>query len=128
MPEPEPVDGFEFGVTRNYGANSDSIRLPRNFGKVIDVKTNQFVLWVRSGGTSLWSVELLFDHTDSPYLASGWRRFCQRHEIVAGHFIVFNYDREHHITVSIFDQTMCRRHYVATARGKATVSSSEEDN
>jgi hypothetical protein len=73
-------------------------------------------------------VELLFDRTGSPYQASGWRRFCQRHEIVAGHFVVFNYDGEHQITVSVFDQTMCRRHYVATARDKAAVSSSSSED
>jgi hypothetical protein len=33
MPEPEPVDGFEFDITLNYGADPDSIRLPRKFGK-----------------------------------------------------------------------------------------------
>jgi hypothetical protein len=92
--------------------------------QVVDVKTNQFVLWVRGGATGLWTVELLFDRTGTPYLANGWRRFCQRHEIVAGHFVVFNYDVEHQITVSVFDQTMCRWHYVAAARGKAAVSSS----
>jgi hypothetical protein len=49
---------------------------------------------------------------------------------VAGHFVVFNYDGEHHITISVFDQTMCRRHYIATARGKAAISSSsfEDDH
>jgi hypothetical protein len=47
---------------------------------------------------------------------------------VAGHFIVFNYDGEHHITVSVFNETMCHRHYVATARGKAAISSSSEDD
>jgi hypothetical protein len=38
--EPEPVDGFEFGITLNYGADPASNRLPRKFGKVVDVKTN----------------------------------------------------------------------------------------
>jgi hypothetical protein len=47
---------------------------------------------------------------------------------VAGHFVVFNYDGEHQITVSVFDLTMCRRHYVATARGKAVVSSSSSED
>jgi hypothetical protein len=118
-PEPEPVDGFEFGVTLNYCADPNSIRLPHKFGKVIDVRTNQVVLRVHSGATGLWTVEPLFDHTG---------RFCQRHEIVAGHFIIFNYDGEHQITVTVFDETMCRRHYVATARGKATVSSDEDED
>jgi hypothetical protein len=82
------------------------------------------MLRVRSGATGLWTVELLFDRTGTPYLACGWRRFCQCHEIVVVHFIVFNYDGEHQITVSVFDQTMCRWHYVVTARDKAAVSSS----
>jgi hypothetical protein len=70
-PEPKPVDRFEFSVTLNYGADPDSIRLPRKFGKVVDVKTNQVVLRVRGSATSLWTVELLFDRTGTPYLASG---------------------------------------------------------
>jgi hypothetical protein len=61
-------------------------------------------------------------------VASEWKRFCQRHEIVAGHFILFNYDGEHQITVTVFDETMCHRHYVATARGEAAVSSSSDED
>jgi hypothetical protein len=128
MPDPEPVDGFEFGVTLNYGADPDSIRLPRKFSKVVDVKTNQFVLRVHGGAISLWTVEPLFDRTGNPYLANGWRRFYQRHEIVADHFVVFNYDGEHQITVSVFDQTMCHQHYIAAAHGKAAISSSSSED
>jgi hypothetical protein len=58
---------------------------------VVDVRTNQVLLRVRGGATGLWSAEHLFDRTGTPYLASGWR-FCQRHDIMAGHFLVFNYD------------------------------------
>jgi hypothetical protein len=83
---------------------------------------------VRGGTTGLWIVELLFDGTDTPYLASGWRRFCQRHEIVAGHFVIFNYDGEHQITVTVFDETMCHRHYVAAACGKAAFSSDDDED
>jgi hypothetical protein len=43
---------------------------------------------------------------------------------VVGHFVIFNYDDNHQIMVTVFDETMCRRHYVMTARGKAVVSSS----
>jgi hypothetical protein len=49
---------------------------------------------------------------------------------VAGHFIIFNYDSDHQITFTVFDETMCRRHYVMPTRGKDTVSpsfSSEDD-
>jgi hypothetical protein len=41
---------------------------------------------------------------------------------------VFNYDGEHQITVTVFDETMCHRHYVATARDKAAVSSSSSED
>jgi hypothetical protein len=106
MPEPEPVDGFVFGVTLNYGGNPDSIRLPRKFDNIVNVRTNQVLLRVRGGATGLWTTELLFGRTGTPYLASGWRRFCQRHEIVAGHFVVFNYDGDHQITGTVFDEAM----------------------
>jgi hypothetical protein len=62
------------------------------------------------------------------FLASEWRRFCQRQEIVAGHFLVFNYDGGHQHIVMVFDDTMCRRHYVASARGKAATSSSSSSS
>jgi hypothetical protein len=38
-PEPEHVDRFEFGVTLNYGGDLDSIRLPRKFSNVVDMRT-----------------------------------------------------------------------------------------
>jgi hypothetical protein len=74
--EPEPVDGFEFGVTLNYGGDPDSIRVPRKFVDVVDVRTNQVLLRVRGCATSLWTAEVLFNRTVTPFLTSGWRRFC----------------------------------------------------
>jgi hypothetical protein len=46
---------------------------------------------------------------------------------VAGNLIVFNFDDDHQITVNVFDADMCRRQYVAPARGKPDVSSSDDD-
>jgi hypothetical protein len=43
---------------------------------------------------------------------------------VAGHFVVFNYDGDHQIMVTVLDETMYHWHYVAPTRGKAAVSSS----
>jgi hypothetical protein len=128
MPEPEPADGFEFGVTLYYSRDKDSIRLPRKFAEVVDEKTNQVLLQVRGGTTGYWTAEVLFNRSGTPYLASGWRRICRAHEIVAGHFVVFNYDSDHTLTVTVFDDTMCRRHYVAPASGKAAATSSSEDD
>jgi hypothetical protein len=30
---------------------------------------------------------------------------------MVGHFVVFNYDGGHTLTVTVFNETMCRRHY-----------------
>jgi hypothetical protein len=127
-PEPELIARFEFGVTLYYDIDQDTIRLPRQFGEVVDEKMNQVLLRVRGGATGYWTAEVLYDHSGTPYLASGWRRFCRVHEIVAGHFVVFNYDDKHTLTVTVFDDTMCHRHYVAPARGKAATTSSSEDD
>jgi hypothetical protein len=101
--------------------------LPRKFGEVVDVRTNQVVMRVCSGASGIWPMEPLFDRTGTPYLASGWRRFCQRHDILAGHLLVFNFDGDHQITVIVFDKDICRRRYVAPARGKPAVFSSSDD-
>jgi hypothetical protein len=108
MPEPKPADGFEFGFTLSYGADQDSVTLPRKFGEVVNVRTNQVVLRVRGGATGMWPMKLLFDHTGMPYLASGWRRFCQRHGIAAGNLLVFNFDADHQIMVTVLNSDMCR--------------------
>jgi hypothetical protein len=47
---------------------------------------------------------------------------------VVGHLLVFNYNSGHQITVTVFDETMYHRHYVAPDHGKVTVSSSSEDD
>jgi hypothetical protein len=93
---------------------------------VVDVRTNQVVLWVHGSATGIWPTKLLFDRTGTPYLAIGWRRFCQRHNIMAGHLVVFNFDGDHQIKVTVFDEDMCRRQYIAPARGKPTVSSDDD--
>jgi hypothetical protein len=69
-PEPKPIDGFEFDVTLNYGADLDSIRITRKFGKVVNIKMNQVVLRVRGTATGLWTVELLFHRTGTPLMGS----------------------------------------------------------
>jgi hypothetical protein len=44
---------------------------------------------------------------------------------VVGHLLVFNFDGDHQITVTVFDEDIYRRQYVAPARGKPAVSSSD---
>jgi hypothetical protein len=37
------------------------------------------------------------------------------HKIEARNFLVFNYDGVHTIIVDVFDESMCRQHYIAAA-------------
>jgi hypothetical protein len=100
-------------------------KLPRQFSSVVDDQEEQVLLWVRGGTTGLWTSEVIFDRFGEMYLASGWKRFCHMHQIKAEHFLVFNYDNKYTLTVSIFDETMCRRHYTVAAL--ATTNSSTDD-
>jgi hypothetical protein len=59
--------------------------------------------------------------------AIGWRRFHRVHQIRVGYFLVFNYDGEHTLTITVFDETMCHRHYTPAALANATVSSSSDE-
>jgi hypothetical protein len=113
--DPEPVDGFEFCMTMNRGMNMNMIKLPRRFAAVVDETTNQVLLRVCGGATGYWTMAVLFDRFGEMYNANGWKRFCRVHEIEDGHFLVFNYDGDHIITIIMFDESMCHHHYNAGA-------------
>jgi hypothetical protein len=64
-----------------------------------------------SGGRHLWDVEVLFDGEGRMYLDRGWERFARAHDLGLGNFLVFSYDGDAVLTVTVFDGSMCRRHY-----------------
>jgi hypothetical protein len=127
MPEPEPADGFEFGVTPYNGMDRDTPRLPQQFASMVDDQEEQVLLQVRGGAIGVWTVEVLLDRSGVMYLASGWKRFCCYHQIRAGHFLVLKYDGQYTLTVTVFEETMCRRHYTHAALANATNDSSDDD-
>jgi hypothetical protein len=88
MLELELADGFEFGFTLSYGADQDSFRLPRKFGEVVDVRTNQVVLRVRGGAIGIWPTELLFDRTGTPYLTAQTSSFRRGGRPVATGYLI----------------------------------------
>jgi hypothetical protein len=45
---------------------------------------------------------------------------------MAEHLLVFNFDADHQITVTVFGEDMCRQQYVTPARGKPAISSSDD--
>jgi hypothetical protein len=94
---------------------------------VVDDRHEQVLLRVHDSATDVWAAEALFDRSVTMYLAGGWWRFCRLHEIMAGHFIVFNYDGEQTITVTVFVETMCRHYYMPSLANIAVSSSSDNE-
>jgi hypothetical protein len=87
----------------------------QQFSSVVDDKEMQILLWVCGGTMGVYTAYVFFDCSHTMYLASGWRRFCRVHQIRVGHFLIFNYDGEHTLTVTAFDKTICHRHYPPVA-------------
>jgi hypothetical protein len=81
--DPEPIDGFEFGMIKHKGMNMDMIKLPWRFSTVVDETSNQVLLCVRDGATGYWTAAVLFDCFGDIFLAKGWKRFCRVHKTEA---------------------------------------------
>ncbi|KAK1626322.1 hypothetical protein QYE76_000637 [Lolium multiflorum] len=45
------------------------------------------------------------------YLHIGWKKFACYHHLEAGFVVVFSYLGEGNMSVKVFDETRCRRHY-----------------
>ena len=71
----------------------------------------QLKLREESGGRRRWDVDVHFDGEGRMYLARGWEQFASDHTLQAGHFLVFIYDGDNVLTVKVFNETLCRRHY-----------------
>jgi hypothetical protein len=75
-PEPERIDGFEFGVTLHRGMNMNMMKLHRRCLLVVDEMENQLLIRIRGGATRYWTAKVLFDRFGEMYLANGWKRFA----------------------------------------------------
>jgi hypothetical protein len=91
---------------------------------VADEREEQVLLRVCGG---MWTAEVPFNRSGVIYLASGWKRFYCVHQIRAMHFLVFNYDGQFTLNITVFDKTMCCRHYTLATLANATNNSSSYD-
>jgi hypothetical protein len=94
---------------------------------VADDRHDHIMLRVRGGATGVWTAEVLFDRIGTIYLTNSWRRFCPVHEIMAIHLLLFNYNEEHTLTVTVFDETMCQHHYTHVTLANTAASSFSSD-
>jgi hypothetical protein len=88
------------------------LRLPRKFASMVDGQDPcKLALWVSGGSTNIWSVEVLFDRVGQMFLHNGWKLFARLRANQVRHFLVFTFDDRIILTVKVFDETMCHRHY-----------------
>ncbi|VAH69042.1 unnamed protein product [Triticum turgidum subsp. durum] len=88
------------------------LRLPDKFAKVLDGRELQEVKLREDGRRRrLWDMEVVLDAEGHMYLGHGWEQFARAHGLRLGHFLVISYDSHVVLTVKVFDQSMCRRHY-----------------
>ncbi|KAK1629175.1 hypothetical protein QYE76_003490 [Lolium multiflorum] len=102
---------FEFIVVLN-GDPLGIQRLPDKFTEFV-ADNEPSVLHLREAGCycCLWPVDVLFDGRGKMYLHTGWEKFARYNDLQAGCVLTFNYLGDADMSVKVFDDTSCRRHY-----------------
>ncbi|KAK1602832.1 hypothetical protein QYE76_017005 [Lolium multiflorum] len=62
-------------------------------------------------GCCRWIVDVIFDVHGKMYLHIAWEKFVRNHHLEAGFVLTFSYLGEGDMSVKVFDETRCRRHY-----------------
>ncbi|KAK1607388.1 hypothetical protein QYE76_031061 [Lolium multiflorum] len=102
---------FEFIVVLN-GDPLCIQRLPDKF--VGFVAGNELAaLQLREAGCCFcrWPVDVLFGGRGKMYLHTSWEKFTRFHDLQAGCVLTFSYQGDEEMSVKLFDDTSCRRHY-----------------
>ncbi|KAK1607815.1 hypothetical protein QYE76_031488 [Lolium multiflorum] len=71
------------------------------------------VLHLREAGCDCcwWPVDVLFDGRGKMYLYTSWENFARYHDLESGCVLTFSYLGEADMSIKVFDETRCRRHY-----------------
>ncbi|XP_051221049.1 B3 domain-containing protein Os03g0212300-like [Lolium perenne] len=87
-------------------------RLPDKFAEF--VAGNELAvlqLWEAGCGFCRWPVDVLFDGRGKMYLHTGWEKFVRFHDLQDGCVLTFSYQGDKEMSVKVFNDTSCRRHY-----------------
>jgi hypothetical protein len=68
-------------------------------------------------------VDVLFDGRCKMYLHSGWEKFARSHDFQASCVLTFCYQDDEEMSVKVFVDMSCRRHYHSDDEEDATVLS-----
>uniref|UniRef100_A0A0E0NRG3 TF-B3 domain-containing protein n=1 Tax=Oryza rufipogon TaxID=4529 RepID=A0A0E0NRG3_ORYRU len=121
---------FEFFRIILPGSSKTKLKLPYKFARELgDRELREARLRVAGEGRRPWDVKVFDDDVSGDvYLGRGWQEFARAHDLRDGHFLVFRYDGAAAFTVTVFDETMCRRDYRLHHDAAGTGSSSSSDS
>ncbi|TVU19270.1 hypothetical protein EJB05_35409 [Eragrostis curvula] len=108
--EAEMLEGMgssEFYRTLFPGDCKRKLRLPDRFAAELGDRRHAKLRLAGGGEQPLWDVKVVDD--EDKYLGRGWKEFAGAHDLRDGHLLVFRYDGSDVITVTVFDETTCRR-------------------
>ncbi|KAK1627672.1 hypothetical protein QYE76_001987 [Lolium multiflorum] len=102
---------FEFIVILN-GDPLGIQRLPDKFAEFV-TGNELAALPLREVGCGFcrWPVDVLFNGHGKMYLHTGWEKFACFLDLQAGCMLTFSYQGDEEMSVKVFDDTSCRRHY-----------------
>ncbi|KAK1686676.1 hypothetical protein QYE76_047524 [Lolium multiflorum] len=87
-------------------------RLPDKFTDfVTGDESASLHLWEAACGCCRWIVDVIFDARGKMYLHTGWEKFARYHHLEGDFVLMFSYLGDADMSVNVFDETRCRRHY-----------------
>ncbi|KAK1695603.1 hypothetical protein QYE76_012300 [Lolium multiflorum] len=112
MQDEEGLVLFEFIVVLK-GDPQAIQRLPDTFADFVagDERPGSLHLREAACGCCRWIVNAIYDARGKMYLHIGWEKFARCHHLEAGFVLMFSHFGERDLSVKVFDETRCRRHY-----------------
>ncbi|KAK1667227.1 hypothetical protein QYE76_055386 [Lolium multiflorum] len=88
-------------------------RLPDTFADFVagDERSGSLDLREAACGCCRWIMDVTYDARGKMYLHIGWEKFACYHRLEACFVLMFSYFGKRDMTVKVFDETRCRRHY-----------------
>ncbi|XP_047056387.1 B3 domain-containing protein Os03g0212300-like [Lolium rigidum] len=110
---PPDVAAFEFYRFLSYGISWEKLVLPDKFASELSGRElREMKLRVAGGGgRRAWDVEVNDNEYGDMYLGRGWREFAGANGLELGQLLVFRYDGAALLSVTVFEESECRRPY-----------------
>ncbi|XP_037418186.1 B3 domain-containing protein Os03g0212300-like [Triticum dicoccoides] len=104
--------GFEFYKLMASGTSWEKLPLPDKFVMELNGRALRDVkLRVEGGGARAWDVEVVANEYGHMHLGRGWKEFVRANGIQLGQLLVFCYDGAALLTVTVFEDSECGRHF-----------------